>query len=75
MWEKCSMFGIKVHLNDGGPKLPCKGDQWITVKFAAAGFGTDKLERLNTIRIHQKVLFWFCVVYASEKYMRKRELD
>ena len=27
LWEKCSMFGIKVHLNDGGLKLPCKGDQ------------------------------------------------
>ena len=42
--EKCSMFGIKVHLNDRGLKLPCKGDQWIMVKFAAADFGKDKLE-------------------------------
>ena len=74
------MFGIKGHLNNGGLKLPRKGDQWIIVKFAAAGFGKDKLELLNKVRVHQQVLFWSCVLGASgksldAKYMRKRELD
>ena len=50
------------------------------VKFAAAGFGKDKLEQLNKVRIHQQVLFWSCVLGASgksldAKYMWKRELD
>ena len=52
LWEKCSRFGINIHLNNGGLKLPRKGDQWIMVKFAAAGFGKDKLARLNRVRIH-----------------------
>ena len=74
------MFGIQVHINDGELKLPRKGDQWIMVKFAAAGFGKDELERLNKVRVHQQVLFWSCVLGASgksldAKYMRKRELD
>ena len=47
------MFGIKVHLNDGRLKLTQKGNQWIRIKFAAAGFGKDKMERLNKVRIHQ----------------------
>ena len=74
------MFGITVHLNDGGVKLPRKGDQWIMVKFAVAGFGKDELERLNKVRVQQQVLFWSCVLGASGKsldatYMRNRELD
>ena len=52
----------------------------VMVKFAAAGFNKDELERLNKVRLHQQVLFWSCVLGASGKsldvkYMRKRELD
>ena len=74
------MFGIKVHLNDGGLKLPRKGDQWIIVKFAATGFGKDELERLNKVRVHKQILFWSCVLGTAgksldAKYVRKREPD
>ena len=55
--EKYSIFEIKVHLYNGGLRLPRKGDQWIMVKFAEAGVGKDKLEQLNKVRIHQQVLF------------------
>ena len=64
LWEKCSKFGIKVHINNGGFKLPRKQDQWIMVKFAAAGFNKDELERLSKVRLHQQVLFWFYVLGA-----------
>ena len=50
------MFGIKVYLNNGGLIFPRKRDQWIMIKFAATGFGKDKLERLNKARIHQQGL-------------------
>ena len=49
------MFENKVHLNNGGLKLPHKGDQWIAVEFAATGFDKGKLEYLNKVRIHQQV--------------------
>jgi len=72
LWEKCSMFRIKMHLNGGGLKLPCKGDQWIMVKFAAAGFDKDELEPLNKVRIHQQVLFWSYVLGASGKSLNAK---
>jgi hypothetical protein len=50
------------------------------VEFVAAGFGTDELERLNTVRTHEQVLVLSCVLGASGnsldiKYTRKRELN
>ena len=78
--ERCSIFVIRVHLNDGGLTWPHKEDKWIMVKFAETSFGENKLEKLNKVRIHQQVLFWSCVIgasgkYLDAKYMRKRELD
>ena len=36
LWEKCSMFGIKVHFNDGGLTFPRKGNQWIMIDLQQA---------------------------------------
>ena len=42
------------------------------VKFAAAGFDKDELERLNKVRIHQQVLFWSYVLGASGKSLNAK---
>jgi hypothetical protein len=51
--EKFSRLGVKLHLNDGGIKFLCKGDQWIMEHVAVSGYRKEELERLNKVRIHQ----------------------
>ena len=73
------MFGIKEYSNDGGLTFPCKRDQWIMIKFTAAGFGNDKLENLNEVRIHLQVMFLSSVLGVlgkslGEKYVHKKKI-
>ena len=72
------MFKVVIDINDSFLKIPRGGDKWIMQLFVRAGFNKEDLLRLNIVRVHQQVLFLFCVLGASgksldKKYMTKRK--
>ena len=59
-------------------QLPRLGDKWIMLEFAKLGFDLPTLICLNSVRLHQQVLFLSGVLGASgkeldEKYLTKRK--
>ena len=78
VWGKCDMFKVVIDINDNFLKMPREGDKWIMQLFVRAGFNKEDLLRLNSVRVHQQVLFLSCVLGASgkslyKKYMTKRK--
>ena len=57
LWEKVSMFGLTVTtlLASGG--FPREGDKFIMQVILQAGYNSDKVRRINRVRVSLQVLF------------------
>ena len=77
LWEKCTMYGVKVIFGDVGLKMPRERDRWLRKEFERIGYGESVLDRLERVRCHQQVVFLSEVVGPSgrsldERYLRPR---
>jgi hypothetical protein len=57
LWEKLSMFNIKVVIADIAHKYPRQGNQLIMQALLRAGYTGEMLCRLNRVRISLQLLF------------------
>jgi hypothetical protein len=57
LWEKASMFGLKVVVADLQLKYPREGDRFIMQVLIELGFTKDKLRILNRVQVSLQVLF------------------
>ncbi|KAL9190098.1 hypothetical protein ACHAXT_007309 [Thalassiosira profunda] len=80
LWEKLSLFGIEVAVNDLPLRFPRRGDQFIMQVFVDFGFSPAQLRVLNRVRVHQQALFLSCILTASggrieQRYLTPRPSD
>ncbi len=57
LWEKISMFGVKIVVANEAMKYPREGDQFIIQLLLERGYTRESLQRLNCVRIFLQVLF------------------
>ena len=65
LWEKCAKFKIQVVFNKVSIEAPHEGNQWLMELLRQTCFSKEELERINTVRLHQQVLFISCILGAS----------
>jgi hypothetical protein len=58
VWEKVSMFNLRVEVQELPLKMPCKHDNWILLIFKSTGYSNDELVRLNRVCCYQHVPFY-----------------
>ncbi len=58
VWEKVDHFGIVLLVHNLFSSFPQEGDNWLMVRFVAAGYNSNKLLILNRVRKHQQVFFF-----------------
>ena len=77
LWEKCSIYGVKIVFNESFLRLPRERDKWLMREFERMGFTKVELEILNRVRLYQQVLFLSDILGVSgrdldERYLRRR---
>ncbi len=65
LWEKVSMFGLKVVVVDFHLKYPREGDRFIMQVLIELGYSKDKLRILNQVQVSLQVLFLLDLLTAS----------
>ena len=65
LWEKVSMFGLKVEVADFNLKYPREGDRFIMQMLIELEYSKDKLRILNRVRVSLQVLFLLDLLTAS----------
>jgi hypothetical protein len=65
LWEKVSMFGLKVVVADFQLKYPREGDRFIKQVLIELRFTKDKLRILNQVQVSLQVLFLLDLLTAS----------
>ncbi len=65
LWEKLSMFNIKVVIADIAHKYPRQGNQFIMQALMRAGYTGEMLCQLNRVRISLQLLFMSDILTAS----------
>jgi hypothetical protein len=65
IWEKVSMFGLKVVVAELQLKYPREGDHFIMQVLIELGFTKDKLWILNRVQVFLQVLFLLDLLTAS----------
>jgi hypothetical protein len=65
LWEKVSMFGLKVEVADFNLKYPREGDRFIMQMLIELEYSKDKLRILNRVRVSLQVLFLSDLLTAS----------
>ncbi len=65
LWEKVSMFGLKVVVANLQLKYPREGDRFIMQVLIELGFTKDKLQILNQVRVSLQVFFLSDLLAAS----------
>jgi hypothetical protein len=64
LWEKISMFGVKIVVANEAMKYPWEGDQFIMQLLFEMGYPWESLRRLNCMRIFLQVLFLSDILMA-----------
>jgi hypothetical protein len=65
LWEKVSMFGIRMVIANAGMVYPQEGDRFIMQAFFEKGYSRETLLRLNRVRIYWQALFLSNILTAS----------
>jgi hypothetical protein len=65
LWEKLSMFDMKVVVTDFAQEYPRRGNQFIMQVLLKAGYTAKMLIRLNRVQISLQLLFMLDVLTAS----------
>ncbi len=75
LWEKTWAFGIQFIEGKLNLAPPRTGDEWLMPMFLRLDFTDDELRRLNSVRIHQQVLFYSDVMDARGTTLDRRYLS
>ena len=65
LWEKVSMFGLTVTTPSASDGFSREGDEFIIQVILQAGYNTDKVQRINRVRVSLQVLFMSDILTAS----------
>jgi hypothetical protein len=65
LWEKLSMFDMKVVVTDFAQEYPQQGNRFIMQTLLKAGYTAKMLLRLNRVQISLQLLFMLDVPTAS----------
>ena len=65
LWEKLSLFGFKVEMNDTPNTFPRRNDKFLNQIFEEEGYCLEDKLRLNRVRVHQEVLYLSDITTAS----------
>ncbi len=65
LWEKVSMFGVRMVVADAEVVYPREGDQFIMQVFFETGYPWETLLRLNQVQIYWQALFLSDILTAS----------
>ena len=71
LWEKASIFGLNIIINNISLKFARRGDKWLMACFEDAGFRKPELLDLNRLRLHQQVLFLSGFLSEDGRYISK----
>ena len=74
LWEKISLFGVKVELGNLDIPFPKRGDKWLLREFLQVGYSGVELVRLNRVRIYMHVLFLLDVLCVQGKILDRKYL-
>jgi hypothetical protein len=77
VWEKISMFSLRVEIRDLPLRPPRANDEWFMLCLEKAGYTKEELTRLNRVRCHQQVVFLSDIFGLNgrsidRKYMTRR---
>ena len=67
LWEKVSMFGVRMVIADVGTEFSQEGDRFLMQVFFEQGYSLGSLIRLNRVRIFWQVLFLSDILTALGK--------
>jgi hypothetical protein len=65
LWEKLSIFNMKVIIADQPKEYPREGDQFIMQVLIQAGYTNKALRQLNRVRVSLQLLFMLDILTAS----------
>jgi hypothetical protein len=65
LWEKCSLYAIRIDILDTELSFPLERDCWLMQPFVELGYSMAALVILNRVWLYQQVLFLSCVLNAS----------
>ena len=71
LWEKISMFGVKMVIPDVETEFPQEGNRFFMQVFFEQGYFPESLLRLNRVRIYWQALFLSDILMASGKKINK----
>ncbi len=80
VWEKSSRLQIDIMFAALPSQPPRERDSWLMLEFVRLNYNSDKLQRLNRVRMHQQVLYLSDVIDASgraidRKYLQPRPME
>jgi hypothetical protein len=76
VWEKVCRYKIKEEISPLDIDPPREGDRWFMQAVKEAGItDTNKLSRINHVRLHQQVLFVSNLLEANGKTIDKRYME
>ena len=75
VWEKVSMFNLRVEVQELPLKMPCKHDYWIMLIFESTGYSNDELVRLNCVCCYQHVPFYLDILDQRARTLDRRYLS
>lgn len=78
--EKYSLYNVRIDILDTELSFPRERDGWIMQGFMALGYTRTQLINLNSVRLHQQVVFLSCILNAygsalDEKYLTRRPVN
>ena len=75
LWEENTKRGVTIQLADAWRQKPKReGDKAVMDIFRAAGYGKEKLEILNDVRLYLRVTYISCMANARGDRIEKRAL-
>ena len=74
LWEKVSIFGIKIELGNLDIPFPKQGNKWVLSEFLLAGYSGNELVWLNRVRVYMQVAFLLEVLCAKGKMLDRKYL-
>jgi hypothetical protein len=75
LWEKISMFGVKIVVADLAIGYPCERDRFFMQLLFEMGYPREILQRLNHVRIFLQVLFLSDILMASRNKINLKILS
>ena len=72
VWEKVSLFNLRVVIREPPLGFPRANDEWLMIAFEKSGYTKEELVQLNRARCHQQALFYSDIFNSEGRSLDRR---